>query len=334
VKKPTIGAVLISKNEETLIGDCLKSLRELDEIVLLDTGSSDGTLRIAEELGFPNLHTHSEKFEDPFHFANARNAAAEFATSDWLLSVDCDERLADGSERTLRASIATADRLKANAGTVRFRNTEEREYNRRIVWKRKLWEWRFRIHEELIPLEEKKALVHVIKDAFIFHVPKSPEKIEERRKQNLELLLEEVQVDPSHIAAHWNLGMEFYGMGNYRGCIRELRRWLSSAQCTDMDSSQAHLTIGWAFRDMGMQSEAVAAFQAANRCCPARREPLIAIGAHLAKTGRLREAEKEFAAACAIKSAPDYAFNDRAAYSNAPEVALATIRDEISRLGS
>lgn len=87
--KPRISAVLIARDEAEVLPRCLASLRgAVDEIVLLDTGSTDGTPQIAWERGASVHHA-----EWPNDFAAARNAALAHANGDWILWIDADEEL-------------------------------------------------------------------------------------------------------------------------------------------------------------------------------------------------------------------------------------------------
>ncbi len=83
---PRISAVLIALNEEANLPECLDSLRFCDEIVLVDGGSRDATIRIARERG---VRVTERPFDD---FASQKNHAMETATGDWLFFVDADER--------------------------------------------------------------------------------------------------------------------------------------------------------------------------------------------------------------------------------------------------
>ena len=90
---PSIALCVIAKNEEAMIADCLDSARPfVDEMVVVDTGSTDRTVEIAEAHGARVLH-----FEWINDFAAARNFAIDNATSDWILMLDADERLAPES---------------------------------------------------------------------------------------------------------------------------------------------------------------------------------------------------------------------------------------------
>lgn len=84
-----ISAVMIVKNESVCLSKCLDSIKDfVDEIVILDTGSIDNTIKIAEKY---TDEVYQWKWEDDF--SKARNQALEFATWDIILSIDADEVL-------------------------------------------------------------------------------------------------------------------------------------------------------------------------------------------------------------------------------------------------
>ncbi len=93
---PKISACIISFNEEKKIEDCLKSLQGIaDEIIIIDSYSSDNTLEIARR------YTNNI-FQNKFYgYGKQKNLAIEKASHDWILSLDCDERLS----ATLQQSI-------------------------------------------------------------------------------------------------------------------------------------------------------------------------------------------------------------------------------------
>ena len=87
---PKISACIISFNEEKKIEDCLRSLQGVvDEIIVVDSLSNDATLAIVKK------YTH-QIFEQKFlGHVEQKNLAVSKATHDWVLSLDCDERLSD-----------------------------------------------------------------------------------------------------------------------------------------------------------------------------------------------------------------------------------------------
>ena len=89
MSNPTISASLIIKNEEEMLPKCLKSIKGVDEIVIVDTGSTDKSIEIAKEHGAKVFTDY--KWND--HFSEARNESKKHCTGDWLLIIDGDEIL-------------------------------------------------------------------------------------------------------------------------------------------------------------------------------------------------------------------------------------------------
>ena len=93
---PALTAILIAYNEELDLPRALASLASVaDEIILVDSGSTDHTCDIAREAG---ARVYTRKLDS---LAEQKNYAASFAINNWVLSIDCDEELSP----ELRASI-------------------------------------------------------------------------------------------------------------------------------------------------------------------------------------------------------------------------------------
>lgn len=91
-----ISVTILVKNGERHLKKVLSALQNFEEIVLLDTGSEDQTLAIAKT--FANVKI----FESPFlGFGPCHNLAAEYASHDWILSIDADEVLSDGLSKEI-----------------------------------------------------------------------------------------------------------------------------------------------------------------------------------------------------------------------------------------
>jgi glycosyltransferase involved in cell wall biosynthesis len=87
-----ISATIITRNEERNIARCIESLRCCDEVLVLDSGSTDRTVEIAAKLG-------ARVVESSWHgYAAQKNIAAELAANDWILSLDADESLSEALE--------------------------------------------------------------------------------------------------------------------------------------------------------------------------------------------------------------------------------------------
>lgn len=96
-----ISGCIITKNEENNIASCINSMKSIvDEIIVVDTGSEDDTIRIAEELG---AFVFKHRWENDF--SRARNSALEKAGGDWILFLDADERFHEDSIPRVRPII-------------------------------------------------------------------------------------------------------------------------------------------------------------------------------------------------------------------------------------
>jgi hypothetical protein len=99
---PTISAVIIALNEEQNLPGLLERLDWTDEVIVVDGGSSDGTVAIARSWGARVL---VRSFDN---FAAQRNYGLALARGDWILSIDADERPAAGLKEEVRERIATS----------------------------------------------------------------------------------------------------------------------------------------------------------------------------------------------------------------------------------
>jgi len=102
-----ISAVILVKNAEKTIAECLKSLEAFAEVVLLDNGSTDATVEIANR--FPNVKVFSEPVF--CGFGKMKNIAVGHASNDWILSIDSDEVL-------MPETVASINSMHLNNNTV------------------------------------------------------------------------------------------------------------------------------------------------------------------------------------------------------------------------
>jgi len=97
----SLSIILITRNEAANIRDCLQSVAWADEIIVVDSGSTDETCNIAREMG-AQVHVHA----DWPGFGPQKNRALGYAGKDWIFSIDADERVTS----ELRAEIEQAMR--------------------------------------------------------------------------------------------------------------------------------------------------------------------------------------------------------------------------------
>jgi len=158
-----ISAIIITRNEERNIGRCLASLRGVaDEVVVVDSGSTDATGRLATEAGATFLFREWTDYSDQKNYANG------LAAHPWILSIDADEALSD----ELRETLLELKRGGLDAGcvyAVKRLNNYCGRWIRHSGWypdeKVRLWRagaahWDGLVHEELV-FHAPLATVHL-----------------------------------------------------------------------------------------------------------------------------------------------------------------------------
>lgn len=111
--KPSLVCVMIVKNEEELLSRCLDSIKGVDNIYIVDTGSEDNTVEVAKKYT-DNVYTDYKWNDD---FAEARNHAKDKVQEEnaWILSIDADEFLKEGGIEILRRDIDRAEQMQSLA---------------------------------------------------------------------------------------------------------------------------------------------------------------------------------------------------------------------------
>jgi len=103
-----ISACIISFNEEKKIEDCLKSLSNIvDEIIVVDSNSNDTTVSIVKK------YTDKVILQDFLGYIEQKNFAIQQASHDWILSLDCDERLSPELQQSILAIKTNIDQADA-----------------------------------------------------------------------------------------------------------------------------------------------------------------------------------------------------------------------------
>ena len=142
-----ISVAILTKNNETTIADTLRSVATFDEVLLLDTGSSDTTLQIASS--FANTRIMKTDFTG---FGQLRNLAASYAKNDWILALDSDEKLSMGLQKELKELVPIKEKV--------YRLPFHNYYNgRHIKWCGWHPEWHIRLYNRKTTSFDS-ALVH------------------------------------------------------------------------------------------------------------------------------------------------------------------------------
>jgi tetratricopeptide (TPR) repeat protein len=266
-----ISAVLIVKNEQKTIARCLKSLVGCDEIVVLDTGSTDKTVAIAREMG-AKVQVSAPLV--PFHFANARNAAHELASNDWILTIDADEVLRAGMMGKIRTAMKDQEAKdpfeKSSAFIVTFtdRGTITKK---KKVYRKSTWGWKWRVHEQLHPLGTD-VQESMLESVVLEHLPDADKA--KRRGQNMELLKMTILETPEYVRAWKHLGQELMLDKEFQDAIPYLEHFVEKTSEGPLEKSDVMLRIGQCYGETKNYEEACRWFERAAQTDIRRREPL------------------------------------------------------------
>lgn len=239
----TISAVIIAKNEEVLLGQCLESLSGIDEIIVCDTGSKDRTVELAK------LYT-DKVFTDYLwedSFCNARNHAKTHATGDWILSIDCDEILHDYG--AVREAVAMADQRQSKAVDITLiasDNGQTFTYPRLFKNVPEVF-WLGNIHNHLSVLGEG------LSDVRITHGYSPAHLLDPNRAYRI--LKKEVDTRPDAIREMFYLGREYFYRNDYENCVIMLGKYVQRAHYLP-EKAEAFLVMARAYWTMKMPNDA------------------------------------------------------------------------------
>jgi tetratricopeptide (TPR) repeat protein len=211
-----LSACLIVKNEEAHLARCLSSLKDVvDEIVVVDTGSTDRTIEIAESFGA--VIGHFAWCDD---FAAARNESLRLATGDWALWIDADEELDAKSVNAIREGLIRPQFGGYFIQIINFMEAEN-SANQYVHSPVRLFqlvpgvEFAGRIHEQVLPsLHELGLPCATLSKAKINHYGYQAETMLEKNKleRTISMLEREVHEHPED-PFHWFNLANAYSVG-------------------------------------------------------------------------------------------------------------------------
>lgn len=209
---------MIVRDEESCLGACLATVAGADEIVVVDTGSTDRTKEIAAAHG-AQLHD----FEWCDDFAAARNFSMSKCTGDWVIILDADEEIADGGVECIRDAIERAARgTEAIAVWCESMRGEEGHWAVRVVRRGPGVFWRGAIHNYLTVTEDERCHRVRIRYGYSEAHKRDPDRA-------LRILTKVVREDPTAGRERYYLAREFWYRKQYDRAIAWYRAYLQRA---------------------------------------------------------------------------------------------------------
>ncbi|MDR3587832.1 MAG: glycosyltransferase [Desulfosporosinus sp.] len=222
-----ISLTMIVRNEAAHLADCLESVKDkVDEMIIVDTGSTDDTISIARRYT-PHVFTFPWRND----FSAARNFALEHATGDWILALDADEEVQCQDPLSFHALINSAKDKEAFLLPLLnpISDTTE-EYNTfhvlRLFRNNLNYQYIGKIHEQVTLPDQQKVgfatsptLKHKLLPLKICH---------QKRNRDLHLLKKASQEDPHNPFLHYYLGVEWLMLGKSAYALPFLQKAYSS----------------------------------------------------------------------------------------------------------
>lgn len=232
IKNITVCAALIVKNEENHIKNCIIHLLDaVDEIVVVDTGSTDKTIELAKS--FPKVKVVEFQWCDDF--SAARNAAFPHIISDWVFWIDADEYLFEEDIESVREAASLFDSFNV---PVLLRVVIINEYDNgqsmssydaiRLFPMKYGLKYTSKIHEQIV-ITDPKMLINgrIASNAVkirLRHLGYMQSDIIEKDKikRNIKLLIEMIKEDNKNPLWYFFMGRELFAISNFQDAIKYL----------------------------------------------------------------------------------------------------------------
>ena len=223
----TISLCMIVKNEEENLPRCLYSIKDyVDEIIIVDTGSTDRTVEIANDFG-------AEVFIHPWegNFSKARNYSLKYATCDWILILDADHELEKADAHKLSETIKDKE---ANYVFFRVYDTYKESknlavYDFGLLFRNHIgFHYSGIVHNALITTDAiiKKSNIRIYHHGYNL----SEEKMDEKFERTSTLLKKQIETDSHNPVPHMYLGISYMDRRMYESAIKHSKRAISLSE--------------------------------------------------------------------------------------------------------
>ncbi len=311
--RPRVSLCLIVKNEEDNLPACLGSAADLvDEVVVVDTGSTDKTKEVAARFGakvvdFPWVDS----------FSAARNESLRHATGEWVFWLDADDRLDEDNRAKLRRLFAglggenAAYAMKCLCVARGPGDAATAVDHVRLFRNRPDVRWSYRVHEQILPAVRKAGGEVRWADVVIQHTGyQDPALRHKKLERDLRLLKLEQAEQPDDPFTLFNLGQVNRELGDFAGALPLLRRSLERSHPADSIVRKLYALIVECQRRLGQAEQAYRTCAEGLQVCPDDAELLFLRGILLRDRGDLAGAAAAWERLLTAKPAAHFASVD------------------------
>ena len=237
--EPALALCMIVRDEAERLPKCLDSVAGLfDEIVIVDTGSSDGTVAIAESYG-----ARVDYFEWCDDFSAARNQALQMVTADWIIWLDADDLLPLEYHDEIRTLI------RGPRDTAYFFELDDRGYENVSCLQMRLFPnvpgvaFEMPIHEQVTPslaaagVAMEPTRVRVIHTGYT-----TPEVVREKKTRYLEIMERWLEAHPHDYIVRSHVALTYHTTGRLEEAARAYHRIVEDGTCLDDHNYVVHTT--------------------------------------------------------------------------------------------
>lgn len=326
---------MICRDNENTIRPCLESIRPwVDEMVVVDTGSTDATPSIAEELGARLFH-----FPWCDDFAAARNESLRHARGEWIFWMDSDDTIPQECGQKLR-NVAFGNHPATTLGyVIQVHCPGERDGDLTVVDHVKMFRnhpqirFEFRIHEQVLMSIRRLGGDVGWTDAYVVHTgaDRSAEGRQRKYERDLKILADEIADRPEHPFVLFNLGMTYADMDDHESAVDYLRKCVA---VSDVGESHVRKAYALLIASLDRLQRGDAAYEICRKglaLFPDDVELLFRKGILSHSMGRHDEAEKSYLAAIQCRSSQHFASVDPAVASYKARHNLALVYQDMGR---
>jgi len=237
-RKPiTLSICMMVKNEEVNLRRCLPSLEGIaDEIIIIDTGSTDNTIEIAKSVG-------AKVFEHPWEndFSKHRNQSLSYASGDWVFVVDADEELflenamsKDDVKGWLSALSPDCMSVAVTLSDIQ-KDMQAMRFNSVRLFRNDSVKYKGTVHNTPVIIKGRPdALLCPFIRLNHYGYDLTPEKALAKRKRTEGLLLKRITDDPDDVAALFYLAQLYTAHDEFETAAKYIERYIEVAERNDV----------------------------------------------------------------------------------------------------
>jgi GT2 family glycosyltransferase/Tfp pilus assembly protein PilF len=309
-ERARVSMCMIVKNEEQNLPECLGSVEGLvDEVIVVDTGSTDATKDVARRLG---AKVYDFAWVDSF--AAARNESLRHATGEWVFWMDADDRIDEPNRERLRALFhGLGDENAAYVMKCRClpdpqTGTATVVDHVRLFRNHPEIRWRHRVHEQILPAVRAAGAAVRPTDIVIQHVGYTDAALRGRKQErDLRLLLLDRKDNPDDPFTLFNLGWSYEESGRPAEALTFLERSLELSHPGDSIVRKLFALILECHRKLGQPETALAVCRKGRSYYPDDAQLLFQQGLLLRDQGDRAGAEASFVQLLSSSEGPHFA---------------------------